>query len=136
MVSTLMHPSANSSQRQSRGAELKIHDVDAVTAMLPRLEPVHIGEPAQRCLEGEIRLVGYETIYFTQYQSGRRNGRDFWFQGREAACYEIGIHEVDHPRVFRQITARERRLTGAVWTCNQDASRSSLGLPHGVIVPD
>jgi hypothetical protein len=71
-------------------------------------------------LEGEIRSISHETIYFTHYHSGRRNGRDFWFQGRQAAGYEIGIYEVDHPRVFGQITACERRLTGTVGTCNQD----------------
>ena len=73
----------------------------------------------------EIRSVSHETMQFPQYHSGRRNGGDFRFQGRHAARYEIGIYEVDHPRVFGQIAACERRLTGTVGTCNLDASRSS-----------
>ena len=62
IVAALTHSSGDSPQRQSRGTELKIHDVDAVAGALPRLKPVHIGEPAERCLEGEVRSIGYKTI--------------------------------------------------------------------------
>jgi hypothetical protein len=46
IVVALMHSRGDSPQRQSKGTKLKIHDVDAVAGTLPRLKPVHIGEPA------------------------------------------------------------------------------------------
>ena len=72
---------------------------------------MRVAKSAEGCFECEIGSVGDKTIYFPQYHSARRNGRDFRLQRRQAARNEIGIDEVDHPRVFRQITACERRLT-------------------------
>jgi len=75
------HSGGDSTQRQTGGTQLKIHDVDAVAGTLPRLKPVHIGESAERCLEGEICSLSNKTIYFPQYHSGRRDRGDFRFQG-------------------------------------------------------
>ena len=47
-MATLAHSSSDAPQRQLNGTEPKVHHLDTVACLLPRLEPAHSGTAAAR----------------------------------------------------------------------------------------
>jgi len=99
-MATLAHSSSDAPQRQLNGTEPKVHHLDTVAGLLPRLEPAHVRQPAKRRLEGKIRSFGRQAIDLPQYHPGRGDSCELRLERRQTARNQIGVYEVNHSRVF------------------------------------
>jgi hypothetical protein len=83
-MSTLPHTRCHAPQRQLGGLEPQEHNFNTISRFSPGLESPHVGQPAQRALEGKVRPRLREPINLPQYRAGSCNGRQSRFQRREA----------------------------------------------------
>ena len=127
---TLSHTRCHAPQRQLGGFEPQEHDFNTISRFSPGLESPHVGQPAQRALEGKVRPRLRETINFPQYHAGSCDGRQSRLQRREARGDQVSVYEVNDLGLRGQIPSSKGRLSGAIGSGNHNASRLPRSLGH------
>jgi hypothetical protein len=110
-------------QRQLSAPQSQIHDLDEVAGTLPNSKSPRVVQSTERCLEREIGSLSRQPIDLSQNHPGSRNCRQLRFQWRQPACDQVRINEVNHTRIFWEISTRKRRLPGAIRSGNDDTAR-------------
>src|ERR1700682_3143351 len=124
-VSTLLDTRGNPLQRQLRRFDFQICDFYPITGYPPFLEPRCMGNPAQRCFEGEARAGGRQPVQLSEKSTSRRHCSDFGPQCGETHGDEVCVNKMNDIGVFWKEFTGKRRLARTVWSGDDDAARLS-----------
>jgi len=130
IVPTLANSGGDSAQRQLGRPKPKVHDFDAVSRLLPSLQPFRLRHPTESRLEPEIGAGFGQPIDLLQNQAACGNRGEIGLKRRQAHGDQVRVDEVNDPRLIREKLARESRLACAVGTGDDDATRMSFTSGH------
>jgi hypothetical protein len=96
IMAALAHASRNPAQRELRGLESKVGDLDSVALVLPLRKVAGVTHTTQRGLKSKVRPGGGETIDLVQKQTTSGDGCEARIKGRQALGDQVSVQEVSH----------------------------------------